>query len=52
MTSEIAVGSNLMGYCKILNNMIVVNASVADISFPSQVYVAKVIERIRGLANQ
>jgi len=32
--------------------MIVVNASVADISFPSHVYVANVIDKIKGLANQ
>jgi hypothetical protein len=52
INEDIAVGTNLIGYCSVENIIIVVNATVEFIFSPIILKVKKVEDKIRGQASQ
>lgn len=52
INAEIEVGKSLIGYCRMLKIIIVMNALAAVISLPSYTYRRNVAETIRGGHSQ
>lgn len=52
ISSEMEVGNNLIGYCKILKSIIIVNAIEAVILLPIAVYTRNVTETINAGHSQ